>query len=135
MTAAHFVYEAFDTTGQTIYVGCSKNFTARMQGHFQASPWSSLAVRFNVVRYEDQRSALAAEEALIREREPRFNVMYVPSRTQDRLTAMQEDMAAEHELNPDCPYHWRKKCPTCEAELNTWIGIPQDQERLAEDVA
>lgn len=72
----HFVYRAFDADTRLLYVGCTLDFERRKAEHTYMRPWGRDVARWTVERFEDQRSALAAEERAIAAEKPLHNAMY-----------------------------------------------------------
>lgn len=74
----HYVYELWSADGECLYVGCSLDPRTRTQAHrYGAEPWRSLIDRVVVSPpYPDRVAAHKAEQARIRELQPRGNYVH-----------------------------------------------------------
>lgn len=70
---AHYVYRCFDSDDRLVYVGQTKDVTARMQQH-QRAFWAPQVVKVKVKAYRNPLIARAVERTAIREEHPRFNL-------------------------------------------------------------
>jgi len=70
----HYVYRCFDATGRLIYVGCSVNPVARLEGHAKRAWWGDQIVTTRLVVFPTRRYALSKETEAIRTEHPRWNV-------------------------------------------------------------
>ncbi len=77
------VYRWLDANGKVLYVGKAKNLKNRMQGYVQdglkRSPWTEIMVRqianFEVTVVRSEMEALILESNLIKELQPKYNVL------------------------------------------------------------
>lgn len=70
----HYVYRAFDETGELLYVGCTKNPHKRWLGHRgEGSRWVPYAHRFKVSGPYPRQRALDLEREAINSELPWFN--------------------------------------------------------------
>lgn len=67
------LYRAFDDNGVLLYVGVSYICEARLRNHALVSDWFKRAKKFDVMRYPDRQSALAAERKAITTENPLCN--------------------------------------------------------------
>ena len=74
------VYRFFTVTRDLIYTGKSRNFPTRFNDHRAKKSWFGDVHHMTVVWYEDEASALAAEERAIKTEGPRENVTHNPAR-------------------------------------------------------
>jgi excinuclease UvrABC nuclease subunit len=72
------VYRIFDTKGELIYVGVAYSPKVRISFHRHNKPWGGEIARYEVDWHESRDAAEAAEEQLIADIWPRYNVLGTP---------------------------------------------------------
>jgi predicted GIY-YIG superfamily endonuclease len=71
-----FVYRAFDSYGDLLYVGMTKDLVARIKDHTRQSPaWITQMATLTAVTYWKRAEACAAESKAIRTECPIYNVV------------------------------------------------------------
>lgn len=68
-----YLYRAFGTRQELLYVGISQDFRARVKGHAKRSPWWQYANHVEVEEYKNRLEAFAAESWAIKHQGPRMN--------------------------------------------------------------
>lgn len=72
-----YVYRAYDSHGDLLYVGLTDDFCARMRGHRQAhSKWIHRAGRIEWSLYPTREIAQRVEHQLITDLQPKYNEMH-----------------------------------------------------------
>lgn len=69
------VYVAYSANREAIYVGQTENWPDRLRKHSSQSPWFGDVAYFETEACADRRQALWLEGVLIRQLDPRENVM------------------------------------------------------------
>lgn len=67
------VYRLYDAAGELVYVGYSADAIKRSMQHARKSSWWPEIVRAECDFYDTREEAMAAEKALIKRHQPRFN--------------------------------------------------------------
>jgi excinuclease ABC subunit C len=83
------VYQFFDNSGQIIYVGKAKNLRKRVSSYFLARPENNMKLQIMVKKIADiqhvvtinESDALLLENNIIKERQPRYNVLLKDDKT------------------------------------------------------
>lgn len=71
---SHYVYRYFNTDGDLLYVGCSKDPWMRYRYHHTDSrQWIHEVTRGQIAVYPDRATALVAEREAIKAEHPRYN--------------------------------------------------------------
>lgn len=70
----HFVYRCYDTAGDLIYVGCSVNPVARVEGHRLNSWWGNQIATVRNLVFPNGDVALYQERKAIYEEKPKHNI-------------------------------------------------------------
>ena len=73
-----YLYQAFDEGGSVLYVGISSQPQARIKEHKRKSPWSRVAVRFEIKCVGNRFDAMREERAAIEKHRPPFNLSLNP---------------------------------------------------------
>lgn len=68
-----FVYRAFGTRGELIYVGISQSWRHRLEGHRKSSPWWQYVRHVEIQEFPDRASAFAMESWSIQHETPLAN--------------------------------------------------------------
>lgn len=72
------VYRIYDSAGTLIYVGMSYEPDVRVRVQRREKPWGHEIARHEVDWHPNRQTAQQAEERLIKERQPRYNVTHTP---------------------------------------------------------
>jgi predicted GIY-YIG superfamily endonuclease len=84
----HWLYRIYGTEGELLYVGITRNLSARLAQHAREQSWG-LEIRDVIARwYPDEASADAAETEAVRAEEPRHNIA-----KRDHITVAGSDAA------------------------------------------
>lgn len=81
------VYRLYDAAAKTIYIGCSKNFIARLRSHANSPKSAELWAQvrsWSFVEYDDIDLAYRAEAVEISREQPQFNTDYTDRRVRGR---------------------------------------------------
>lgn len=70
------LYEVYDASGVLLYVGVATNLASRLSSHKTDKPWWGEVVRVAATTYSTKAAAIEAEQILIRERKPKYNVTH-----------------------------------------------------------
>lgn len=68
------VYTWADVAESALYAGCTDDLVGRIKHHIRGSSWTQFAAQGEVLWFPGFRDARVAEDALIAERKPLFNV-------------------------------------------------------------
>lgn len=72
------LYRHWASDGSLLYVGISRNESARRQAHRAESVWFPLVDRITLEEYATRRAAEAAERHAIINEQPQFNIIHAP---------------------------------------------------------
>lgn len=70
----HFVYRAYDARGWLLYVGCTKQPTARWREHVADRKWAPKARRFRLAGPYTYATARDLEHAALRDENPKYGM-------------------------------------------------------------
>lgn len=70
------LYRHFNSKGNLLYVGISKNPIKRLSQHEKTSHWSRQITKIEIEWFETHEQALEAERKTIRSKRPKYNVMH-----------------------------------------------------------
>lgn len=72
----HFLYRAFNTNGDLLYVGIASNVRRRLATHAVEKEWWSEVASVKTEMFDDRAQALKAERAAILDESPRYNIVH-----------------------------------------------------------
>jgi len=75
---ASAVYRIYNAGGDLIYVGMSYEPAIRVEVQRREKPWGHEIARYEVDWHSDRAASQRAEERLIKELQPRYNVTHTP---------------------------------------------------------
>lgn len=87
VTAPVAVYRFFDSAGVLLYVGKTRNPTARWKTHASTKSWWSEVTKSVIDWHSSEKAALAAETDAIATEHPRYNVAGNPETSSESFDA------------------------------------------------
>ncbi len=72
----HYLYFAYDTWDELLYIGVTNDFELRMRQHSQSAAWWKPSVRVEVQEQPNRATALIRERDLIASERPVYNVQH-----------------------------------------------------------
>lgn len=72
----HALYRFYNDAGQLLYIGITRDPSARWKKHSAGKPWWTEVRNITVQPFPDRDSALRAERAAITDEQPRYNVAH-----------------------------------------------------------
>lgn len=72
----HALYRFYGAAGELLYVGITRNPSARWKAHGRTKEWWTEVARIDLETFESRESVLAAERAAIRAEHPRYNKVH-----------------------------------------------------------
>jgi GIY-YIG catalytic domain-containing protein len=85
------LYRIYDTAGDLLYVGISKDFGYRWKQHAKAQPWWPEVQRQTVEWHPDRPTAAASEVAAIEAEKPRYNITHAVIRPHGALVQLADN--------------------------------------------
>ncbi|MBB4893527.1 excinuclease UvrABC nuclease subunit [Streptomyces olivoverticillatus] len=85
------VYRLFDSTGQVLYIGMSRNPMARWGIHAEQHSWWPRVATYELAWYPTRQEAEAAEKAAIKAESPTCNVAHTPRQGQRIMAAIHRE--------------------------------------------